>query len=399
VEYEAAPRILLLFELLLYNLFPKISQSFCCGKLSSRVVLVAIFGGVSMRIFRWNWFWLIVLAVGVVSVVLFDRFEKKVGKAPSERTLVDADVIAVHSEEVPILREVTGAIVSANEATLSSRVVGRIENVRVKEGGVVKKGDLLLTLDSRDLQAQRDRAEAELENATEQLRRVRSLYAERSAAKQELDNAERSHKVAEAALRAVEADLSYTVIKAPFDGIITNKMIEQGELTSPGRSLLRIEDQGHYRLETSVAETDLPALRIGQQVTVRLDALGDEPIPSRIGQILPAADPSTHSFLVKADLAADPRLKSGLFGRMVFPVGRRSTLLVPRSAVSVRGELARVYVVVESGLIQSRLIQLGKTHDDRVEVLSGLASGEQILARASEGGVGEIVRGREDSRP
>lgn len=352
-----------------------------------------------MRIFRWKWFGLIVLAGIVVSVVLFDRSGKKVEKAPSEGNVVDADVIGVQSEEVPILREVTGAVAAAHEATLASRVVGRIEHVRVKEGSVVKKGDLLLTLDSRGLRAQRDRAKAELENATEQLRRVRSLYAKRSAAKQELDNAERSHKVAEAALRAIEADLAYTTVKAPFDGIITNKMIEQGELTSPGRSLLRIEDQGHYRLETSVAETDIPALQIGQQVTVRLDARGDETIPSRIGQILPAADPSTHSFLVKADLAADPRLKSGLFRRMVFPVGRRSTLLVPRSAVWVRGELARVYVVVESGRVQSRLIQLGKTRDDRVEVLSGLASGEQILARASEGGEGKIVRGREGIRP
>jgi RND family efflux transporter MFP subunit len=352
-----------------------------------------------MGILGWKWFWLIVLAAVVLSVVLFTLSEKNVEKAPSERTVVDLDVIAVHSEEVPILREVTGAIAAAHEATLASRVVGRIEEVRVKEGSVVKKGDLLLTLDSRDLRAQRDRAEAELENATEQLRRVRRLYAERSAAKQELDNAERSHKVAEAAMKAIEADLDYATIKAPFDGIITKKLIEPGELTSPGRSLLRIEDQGQYRLETPVAETDMAGLRIGQPVTVRFDALGDEAFPSRIAQILPAADPSTHSFLVKTDLAVDARLKSGLFGRMVFPVGRRSTLLVPQSAVSVRGELARVYVVVESGLVQSRLIQLGKVQEDRVEVLSGLASGEHILTRASEGREGEIVRVRQGDPP
>jgi multidrug efflux pump subunit AcrA (membrane-fusion protein) len=148
-----------------------------------------------------------------------------------------------------------------------------------------------------------------------------------------------------------------------------------------------------------VAETDAAGLRIGQTVVVRLDALDGLALDGRVAQILPAADPSTHSFWVKADLPSVPRIRSGLFGRMVFPIGRRSALMIPQAAVQVEGELSRVYVADESAIVQSRLIRPGPVREGRVEVLSGLVDGERILARASDGREGAIVRIPEGSRP
>jgi len=351
-----------------------------------------------MNILRRKWVWLL----GGLGVVLFVVFltipGKKTGSPRSERPVIHAGVITLHSEEIPVYREVTGTVTSASAATLASKVLGQVEEIRVKEGSRVKTGEVLLILDSRALLAQRERAEAELENAKIHYQRVRTLLSERSATQQELDNAERTYKVAEATWKAIEADLAYTVIKAPFDGVITEKLIEVGELASPGRSLLRIEDEGHLRLEVPVAETEAAGLRIGQTVMVRLDALEGIALDGRVAQILPAADPSTHSFWVKADLPSVPRIKSGLFGRMVFAVGRRSALMIPQAAIHVEGELSRVYVVDESAIVQSRLIRPGPVWEGRVEALTGLVSGERILARASDGREGAIVQIPEGSR-
>ncbi|HTN43239.1 MAG TPA: efflux RND transporter periplasmic adaptor subunit [Nitrospiria bacterium] len=352
-----------------------------------------------MKILRRKWVWLPVLLGVVLLVVFLTVHGKKTGPSRSERPLIHAELIKLRSEEIPVYREVTGTVASASAATLASKVLGQVEEIRVKEGNRVKTGDVLITLDSRALLAQRERAEAELENAKIHYQRIKTLFKERSATQQELDNAERTYKVAEATWKSIEADLAYTTIKAPFDGVITEKLIEVGELASPGRSLLRIEDEGHLRLEVPVAETDAAGLRIGQTVVVRLDALDGLALDGRVAQILPAADPSTHSFWVKADLPSVPRIRSGLFGRMVFPIGRRSALMIPQAAVQVEGELSRVYVADESAIVQSRLIRPGPVREGRVEVLSGLVDGERILARASDGREGAIVRIPEGSRP
>jgi RND family efflux transporter MFP subunit len=352
-----------------------------------------------MYFFRLKWVWLL----GFLGIILFVLFlmipGKKTSRSPSERPVIHADVITLHSEKIPVYREVTGSVTSASAATLASKVLGQVETIRVKEGNRVKTGEVLITLDSRALRAQRERAEAELENAKIHLQRVRTLFTERSATQQEVDNAERAYKVAEATWNGIEADLAYTTIKAPFDGVITEKLIEVGELASPGRSLLRIEDEGHLRLEVPVAESDASSLRIGQSVMVRLDALDGLALDGRVAQILPAADPSTHSFWVKTDLPSVPRIKSGLFGRMIFVAGQRSALMIPQSAIRVEGEISRVYVVDDSGNVQSRLIQPGQIQEGKVEGLSGLVSGERILARSSDGRDGAIVQIPEESRP
>lgn len=352
-----------------------------------------------MNIFRGKWVWLPGFLVAILIAVYLMTPSKKVSPPPFERPVIHTEVITLHREEIPIYREVTGTVTSASAAILASKVLGQVEEIRVKEGNRVKTGEVLITLDSRALQAQRERAEAELENAKIHFQRVRTLFTERSATQQELDNAERAYKVAEATWKAIEADLAYTVVKAPFDGVITEKMIEVGELASPGRSLLRIEDEGHLRLEVPVAETDAAGLHIGQTVRVRLDALDGLALDGRVAQILPAASPSTHSIWVKTDLPSVPRLKSGLFGRMVFAVGQRSALMIPQTAIRVEGELSRVYVVDASGTVQSRLIQPGQIQEGRVEALSGLVPGERILVRASDGREGAIVQVSEGSLP
>jgi RND family efflux transporter MFP subunit len=349
-------------------------------------------GGISMKSFKRRWLWLIGILAVILLFVLLMIPKKKDMEPPAERRVIDAKVITLQMEELPVHREATGVVTSAHEATLASKVVGLVEDIRVREGDQVKAGEVLTILDSRDLQAQLERAGAELKNATAQYQRMKQLYAEESVAKQELDNAERAYKVAEAARKEIEAHLAYTTIRAPFDGIVTEKSVEVGELVTAGRPLLRMVDNRHLRLEVTVAETEIGALRAGETVMVRLDALGDQVIAGRVAQIRPSADPSTHSFAVKVDLPSLSGLKSGLFGRVLFPIGSRKTVMLPLSAVLERGSLSYVYVVNEARMIESRLVKLGKAHRDRIESLSGLESGEQIVEHAQEGIEGALVQ-------
>jgi RND family efflux transporter MFP subunit len=306
--------------------------------------------------------------------------------------LIQATVIGVRTAQIPVRIEVTGRVVAVTQATLASKVQGMVEEVLVREGSVVSKGQVLILLDSRDLRAELARAEAEFENARLQLNRMEGLFAEDAVSKQELENAIRAFKVAEAAKKAVLAQLSYTVIRAPFAGVITEKKVEAGELASPGQPLLRVEDPRQLRLEATVAERDLKAISRGDKIPVIIDALDSTPLQGVVAQILPSGDPETHTFLVKVDLPKTDGLKSGMFGRMLLDKGLSDTMVILRSALVERGELTGVYVVGPDTVAHLRWVKIGRTVGNEVEVLSGLNIGERVLADAAKGVEGARVQ-------
>jgi len=305
---------------------------------------------------------------------------------------IQATLVEVKAAQVPLRLEVTGQVTAVYQATLASRVQGMIEAVLVREGHVVKKGQPLVTLDSRDLQAELARAKAEVENAKAQLDRMADLYRKDAVSKQELENATRSYKVAEAGQKAVVAQLSYTVVKAPFDGVITDKKVEAGELASPGQALLRMENPGELRLEATVAESDLQAVTVGASLPIVVDALGAGRLQGTVAQILPAGDPQTHTFTVKVDLPQTTGLKSGMFGRLQLEKGTSQALVLPRRALVERGELSSVFVVGPDRIARLRWIKVGRNLNDTIEVLSGLNVGEVVMEDGTKGRDGAPVQ-------
>jgi RND family efflux transporter MFP subunit len=214
---------------------------------------------------------------------------------------------------------------------------------------------------------------------------MKRLYAQESVAKQELDNATRSFKVAEATKQSAEAQLSYTVIKAPFDGLVTEKKIEVGELAAPGQPMLKLEDPKRARLEATVAEGDLRSVTVGGRVPIVIDALGDQPLTGTVAQVLPSGDPATHTFLVKVDLPPTQGLRTGMFGRMQLGKGSSQTLTVSRPGIVERGQLTGAFVVGQDNIMRLRWIKVGRTLGPSVEILSGLNPGERVLADAALG--------------
>lgn len=312
-----------------------------------------------------------------------------VASAPPE---IEARVAAVRSLLVPTRIEVTGQVTAQSRATLSSQLRARVESVLVREGQEVKKGDTLARLDQRDVQAALARAEAELDHAAAHLARMERLFREESATRQELDDAQRAAKVAEAGRRTALAHVSHAVLAAPFDGIVIEKQVEVGELASPGRPLVTVEDARRLRLEATVAESDLPAVAAGARLPVTIDALGPKPLHGTVAQVLPSGDPATHTFLIKVDLPPTSGLKSGMFGRLHVEKDASPTLVVPASAIVERGNLTGVFVVRPDSVAELRWVKIGRRLDGDVEVLSGVNLGERVLLTGAQGSDGARIR-------
>jgi len=273
----------------------------------------------------------------------------------------------------------------------------------------VQRGQVLAVIDDSQPRAALDRATAADLAAREQLvgadsdlalaestmKRYQNLYEKKSVSPQEFDEvkarqqaalarrdmAQAGQAQAQAALSQARTSLDYTRIRAPFNGVLTEKKADVGTLASPGLAIFTVEDVHRYRLEATVNENDLQYVRTGEQVAVAIDALGNEALKGKVAQIVPAADPASRTFLVKIEIPPDLRLRSGLFGRAQFSRGARQALLIPRSAVVERGQLQGIYVLDQNKVASLRYITLGKTSGAEVEVLAGIQDGERVVAK------------------
>jgi RND family efflux transporter MFP subunit len=332
--------------------------------------------------------------------------------APAPETVRNVSVLTVQRANVPDLLEAVGTVHAAQTSNLASQMMGNIVEVRVHEGDRVQRGEVLAVIDDAQPRAAVDRAAAaeaaaqqellvaaqsDLALAESTLKRYQTLYERKSVSPQEFDEvkarqqagqarhdmAQAGQAQAKAALTQARTSLGYTRIRAPFDGVVTERKADPGTLASPGMPIFTVEDVRRYRLEATVNETDLRYLRIGQQAPVTIDAL-DHELAGKVTQIGPAADPASRSFLVKIDLPADPRLHSGLFGRAQFSRGQKPALLIPRTAVVERGQLQGVFVLDQNKVAGLRYVTLGKPIGAEIEVLAGLQDGERLVANPAE---------------
>jgi multidrug efflux pump subunit AcrA (membrane-fusion protein) len=335
--------------------------------------------------------------------------------------------------------EVVGTVKSRTSTTLSSKIVGTILALPVREGSQVEAGQVLVELDDRDIAAQLRRAEAGLREAEASvgeadqaiaaataaraaaeaqrdlaaatLARYQRLLDRKSVAPQEYDQVAARHKAAAAdveragaevqalqakrqqifaRIEAAKAEVSsarvmhgYARITAPFSGVVTTKHVDVGALAAPGTPLLTLEDSRRYWLEAAIPESQATSVRRGQSLSVSIEAAALS-VNATVSEIVPAADPTTRTILVRVDLPAAAGLRSGLFGRAWVPVGRRQAILVARQALIERGQLQGVYVVGQDDIARFRLVRTGQASKGEVEILSGLTGGEKVVLAGVE---------------
>jgi RND family efflux transporter MFP subunit len=332
-----------------------------------------------------------------------------------------APVVAVDTTE-PL--EAGGVVAAQESASISSRIVATIAGIRVKAGDRIRAGEVLVTLDARDVtelasqarataaaaekalaraRTERSAAEADHSLATAWQKRIEALHARNSATDQERDEAEARLAVAsarlsglQAAIEEAEAQLtsaraavgvaaateSFTAIRAPFNGLVTERLVDPGNLAAPGVPLLRIESDGARQVVARVDEARAAYVHSGDRVRVLIDAiehvLGDTGVEGVVAEVARAVGADHRAFTVKVTVPSTVTARSGTFARVVFRGEPRRALMVPAHAIQRHGQVASVYVV-QDGLASLRLIQVGTASLDSVVVLAGLDAGESIV--------------------
>lgn len=209
----------------------------------------------------------------------------------------------------------------------------------------------------------------------------------------EINSAEAQVNQSRASLRLAQVNRGYSKIVAPFDGIVSSRMADPGAMASPGIPLLNLEG-GRLRLEAIVPESIIKGVSKGQQIDVQLDALPGSEIVATISEIRPQGDPSTHTFLVRADIPKGQGALSGMFGRARFPKGVSKQIMLPVKSTWQRDGLDYVYTVNDKGRVELRLVTLGDRVGASVAVLSGLKPGDKVLLNGRQGvNEGDIVQG------
>lgn len=340
---------------------------------------------------------------------------------------VKAAVAVARAETWPLIYEAVGTVQAEAASTVAAKLMGTITSVRVREGDRVRQGDVLATIDERQVGAQRRQAEAALaearqaeqaaqaareaaaaaaELAAATQRRYQTMLARESVSRQEFDEVDARRRQAQAALaqaedlrkaagqrvRQAEASLAAAqvsagdaMVTAAFDGVVTARMVDPGDLAAPGRPLLHMEKAGGHRVDIRVPEAYVRSVRPGQAVAARVEGPAPLSIEGAVDVVAPAADPSSRSFLVKVRLPSGADVRSGTFVRVALAVGEDRLTAIPASALIQEGQLTGLYLVTAEGLARFRLVRTGRSLGDRVEVVSGLAEGSRYVVAPPPG--------------
>ncbi|MFH1419303.1 MAG: efflux RND transporter periplasmic adaptor subunit [Planctomycetota bacterium] len=342
-------------------------------------------------------------AVFLVVVVLLllwlaGTFHQKIGDteaalashATAGRPLENTPLATARTIRIRRTESCVGTIGAVHEVSVASRLLARVLDVRVIAGQRVNKGDILVQLDDEDLAARMEQAQAAAAGARaarDQARidydRIKRLVEQQAASKTEWDRIQTGVKSAEAELARTEqvvneaqTVLGYATIGSPITGVVVDKKVEAGDTITPGQVLLTLYDPTRMQLVASVRESLTRRLVVGQTVEVHVDAL-DKTCEGQVSEIVPKAESASRSFSVKVTGPCPPGIYSGMFGRLLLPLDQEDVLVVPRAALRRIGQLD-VVEVADGHVLRRRAVQLGRTVDEDVEILSGLRTGERV---------------------
>jgi multidrug efflux system membrane fusion protein len=316
----------------------------------------------------------------------------------------------VQSVAIPDQAEAVGTVRARTSAVVMARIPGTVTAIFAREGDRVLKGKVLLSLEAQEgragaagavamqEEARRglDEARAHKKLADATFERFQKLFQEQAISRQEFDVRQMEKEVAAQGVARAEARLAqaregavaagavagYARVTAPISGVITAKPVELGATVFPSVPLMTIEDERDYRLEVAAPESLAPRIRAGQQVSYVIDGAGISQT-GKVVEVVPAADPASRTVLVKIAIPSG-KVRSGMYGRAYFPLGETTGILVPRQAVVERGALTSVWVVDKEKIARMRLVRTGRTIGERIELISGLTTGERIVTGGME---------------
>ncbi|WP_114952470.1 efflux RND transporter periplasmic adaptor subunit [Sphingosinicella terrae] len=288
--------------------------------------------------------------------------------------------------------EAVGTARANEQVTLSAPVTERIVRLAFDDGSYVQRGQVVAVLQQAQQTAQLREVQARSREAEQQLERVEELKGRGFATRADYDTQIAAAAAARAQAQAVRAEIGERVIRAPFAGWVSLRNISVGAIASQGTEIATISDVSTIKLDFTVPETMLSAIREGQPIEARSDAYPDRPFRGRIHTIDPVVDPSTRAVTVRARLPNPDRLlRPGMLLTVVIENAPRMSLSVPELAVIGEGESRFVYVVDAQGRAQRTPVRTGARAGGRIEILAGLRPGQRVITE----GVVKVTHGIE----
>lgn len=295
---------------------------------------------------------------------------------------------------------VSGMVTARQTAMVSTRLMGTIERVYVSEGDHVRRGQILATVKASDLQAKAAQAkamiaeaEAAASDAQRDYQRYENLHAQKSVSDKELENmalrntsARARLKVARQGLSEVRSMMAYAQVRAPFSGVVTQKLADEGTIANPGMPLIVVEQSGELNVTASVPEEYITLVHKGDPVGVDVKSAGVA-LQGRVSEISPSSTMTGGQYQMKVSLddGARSRLRAGMYAslRLIRQVGtnNQTSVSVRKSSIIERGQLTGVYVAGSDNRAVLHWVRLGKEQGDRIEVLSGINPTDRVIDR------------------
>ncbi len=311
-----------------------------------------------------------------------------------------AELFKVQNQSLPVFALFPGSVITSDQISISSRVMGYVRSVDVHEGQTVKSGDTLLTIDSTDVtgaisqaQAAVNKAWAALADAKNNYERYANLYKENAVPKQMFEQMQTAYKVAQsnysaaiAGLKQAKSQLTYVKITAPFSGTITSRSVDPGQMATPGLPLMTLQGSGQKQVEVQLSSQAFATLKLGDPVTVRYtDFQGEQhQFQGTVERMVDATDPVTHTHTVKIGVPENVNVRSGNYVIVQIAVAHETGMLVPLTAIHDRGGIRGVFVLDDQNRAWFRMVRLGHVIDGKQVILSGLVPGERLVTQSDD---------------
>lgn len=311
-----------------------------------------------------------------------DKESAKSAKTSQSLPLAKVSIAKVRKIIAANQMEVVGTVQAVERAEISAKISGNIINFKVNLGSKVEQGDLLVELSAGEILAKKQQAEAQLKQTKRNLAREEKLLKKNATTPHTVKSLRDSTRIAEAAYREAVTMLGYTRITAPFSGLITQKIGNVGDLATPGKPLLYIEEENNLQVLADIPEVMLLRVKIGDKLSVFVPSANLR-IEAIVAEVSPVADPSSRSAPIKLHVTYDPRLRSGQFARVTLALEQAETLTIPSSALIPLGQIERVFVK-QDNKASLRLVRSGTRNNGSIEILSGLFEGETVITQGNQ---------------
>lgn len=275
----------------------------------------------------------------------------------------------------------TGYVEAKHPVSVSARLTAPVVQVLVLEGARVTKGQPLVLLDDAEQRGLLAQAEAQARGASLAEQRAVTLFKQGWVTKAARDEAVAAGQAARASVAALRARLDQTTVRAGISGVILKREVEPGDLATPGKELMQLGDPASARVTATVDERDIPRVQVGQEVLMSTDAMPGKVIKGRVSEITPGGDPTQRAFRVYIALDQAASLPFGLTLEVNVVASRHDKALLVPAGVVADGHA----FVVEDGRAVKRAVSTGIEGTEKVEVLSGLAEGDEVVVDPPEG--------------